>query len=127
MNEEMLIKLSLLEQQARQLEQQIEQVDSQIQEFETLILSLSKLKDNKSKEILTPIGRGIFSKAELKEDKFFVNIGSGIFVKKDSGESIEVINKQISQLKEIRIELIKAISKINEELDVIVNEAEIKK
>jgi len=122
--EEMLMKLSLLEQQARQVEGQIQQVDGQIGEIEVLKNSLLNLGKEKGSEILAPVGKGIFAKSELKEDKFFVNVGAGIFLKKNPEQAVEIIDEQIERLKSLRLELIEAISKINEELNKVVQEAQ---
>lgn len=119
--EELLLKLSLLENQSNQLEQQIHQVDQQIQEFEILQININRL--GKEKEILAPIGKGVFAKSELKEDKFFVNVGAGVLVKKRGEDAVEIIHEQVSQLKEIRIQLIEAINQINSELEKVIDEA----
>ncbi len=120
--EEFLFKLSMMQQQAEQIEQQIHQVDEQIQEFLVLQENLGKLKEKS--QILSPIGKGVFSKAMLEDNKFFVNVGSGVLVKKKPEQAIEIIQEQVSQLKEIRIQLIEAISQINSELEKVVEEAQ---
>jgi len=124
--EELLIKLSLFEQQARQLEEQIQQIDSQIKEFEVFSSSIKNLGEqgSKGKEILAPIGKGIFGKVKLEEDKFFVNVGEGVFLKKNPEQAVEIINNQIDKLKKSRIELIEAVGKINLELDKIMLDAQ---
>lgn len=122
--EDFLIRLSLLEQQANQIEEQIVQVEQQIQEMQVLSLNIGKLGKEKEKEILAPVGRGIFSKAELKEDKFFVNVGCGIFLKKNGDEASKIVNNQIEKLRQMKIELIEIISNINSELEKVVQEAQ---
>jgi len=119
--EELLINLTMLQQQAEQIEQQIYQADEQIQEFIVLQENLNNLKEKS--QILAPVGKGVFSKAELKEDKFFVNVGSGVIVKKTGEGAVEIIQEQVNQLKKIRNELIEAMSQINSELERIVDEA----
>ncbi len=120
--EELIFKLSLLEQQSEQIEQQIHQVEQQIQEFLVLQENLNNLKEKS--QILAPIGKGVFSKANLEEDKFFVSVGAGVMVKKSGEQAVKIIQEQISQLKEIRIQLIEAISQINSELEKLVEEAQ---
>ena len=122
--QEFLIKLSMFEQQARQIEGQVQQVDEQVQGLEVLSINLSELKQGKGKEILAPIGKGIFVRSELKEDKFILGIGSGVFVKKNAEQARAIVEKQVLKLKNLRTELITEISKINEQLDNIINSAQ---
>ena len=124
--EEILFKLSLLEQQSQEIKQQVEIVDSQISEMENLKLSLNKLEKSKEKEILAPLGRGIFAKSELKSDKIFVNIGSRILVKKSFIEAAEIIEKQVNELNGIKDELLKRAEEINSNLYELIQESEVK-
>lgn len=123
--EEIIFKLSMLEEQAGELKQQIDSLDSQISELQDLGQSLEKVRPNKEKEMLAPLGRGIFLKTEIKDDKVLVNVGSKILVKKTFPEAVEIINVQIKEMEKIKIHLISKIEEINSELSNLVNEAKL--
>jgi len=121
--EEYLFKLSLLQQEANKLEEQIQLINQQVSELEILKMSLEKIDKIEEKEILASLGKGIFIKAEKKENELFVNIGEGVVVKKTSKETCDIIDKQIKQLEEIKINLLSEIEKINFQLQELVKEA----
>jgi prefoldin alpha subunit len=121
-NEEILFKLSMLEQQAQEMKQQIESVDLQIRELESLKLSLEKLNENPSNEMLAPIGRGIFVKAELKEKDLFVNVGSNVIVKRTCNEAGEILTKQIEEISKIKRGIENNIGEIESQFLELVNE-----
>lgn len=63
--QELIFKLSMYEQQIRNLQQQLEAVEKGILDMNNLNLGLDELIGSKDKEILAPIGRGIFVKTKL--------------------------------------------------------------
>ena len=105
--EELLIKLSLLEQQANEQAERIQAVDSQINELESLKLSLKKMEKSKGREMLAPLGRGIFLKTEVKDDKVFVNVGHKTLVKKTFPEAAEIVDTQVREMENLKHQLIK--------------------
>lgn len=119
--EEIIFKLSMLEQQANEIKQQIEAVNSQINELENLKSSLGKLKQG---EILAPLGRGIFIKTKLEDDKVLVNVGSNVMVRKTPGETAEIISQQVDEMEKIKIRLLENIEEINHQLTDLVQEAQ---
>lgn len=122
-NEEILFKLSMMEQQANEMKQQIEAVDMQINELKNLKASLEEVNKKKGQGMLSPMGRGVFIETEIKDDKFFVNVGSKTFVKKNNQETQEVIDSQIKELERIKMQLIGNIEGINYNLAELVNGA----
>jgi prefoldin subunit 5 len=66
--QELMFKLSMFEQQIQQLQQQLQAVEQGIVDMNSLSMGLEELKGSKGKEILAPIGRGIFAKARHKKD-----------------------------------------------------------
>ena len=123
MREELLIKLSMLEEQAKEISEKIRAIDNQINEMEALKLSLIKMEKSKGKEMLAPVGRGIFLKTEVKDEKVFVNVGSRILVKKSFSEAAEIVDGQISELNGIKVELMGNLNEINENLTSLIEEA----
>jgi len=114
--EELMYKLSMYEQQINQLQQQLEAVEQAIIEMNSLVLGLNELTGSKEKEILAPIGRGIFVKTKLISEDLTVDVGGKNFVKKSIPETKELIKSQIKKLEEIKEELNKNLEEINNEL-----------
>ena len=117
--QEIIMQLSMLQQQAEQYEQKINMINQQINEFEALKLALDNIEDKK--EILANMGKGVFVNAELKSKELLVNIGNNIVVKKTAKETKEVIDKQINQLSEIKSQFLMQLEETNMQLqDLIV-------
>src|SRR3989338_2725456 len=95
--QEILFKLSLFEQQINQMQQQLQSVERGIIDLSSLELELDDLKGSNGKEILAPVGRGIFAKAKLLSE--------------------DVIKGQIKKLEQIK-------SQLQENSDEISREAE---
>tara|TARA_Y100000031_G_C8199439_1_gene375459 strand:+ start:988 stop:1392 length:405 start_codon:yes stop_codon:yes gene_type:complete len=114
--QEILFKLSMFEQQVQQLQQQLQAVEQGIVELNSLSLGLDGLDGKKGKEILAPIGKGIFAKAKLLSEELIVNIGDKTFVKKNISETKKIIEKQIEKLEEVKKELDKNLENVNGEL-----------
>lgn len=119
--EEYLYRLSLLQEEANKLEEQINIVNQQINEFEILKLSLEKIDEGR--EILAGLGKGVFVKSETKEKELFVNVGCGIVVKKNIQDTGEIVDKQIKQMFQLKVNLLHQIEQINIELQNLVERA----
>ena len=115
-NQELMIKLGMFEQQIQQLRQQLQAVEESIIEITSLNYGLDELENSAGKEILAPIGRGIFVKTKLLSDKLTVDVGGRNFVKKSIPETKKIIENQIKKLNEIKKDLNRNIEEINQEL-----------
>ena len=120
--QELLFKLSMFEQQIRQVQQQINAVDEGISELEILNIGLNEIDDGKDKEIFAPVGRGIFVKAKILSEKLSVDVGGKNFVKKSVPETQEMIKRQIEKLGEIKKELDGSLREITKEVEMLINE-----
>jgi len=121
--QEIMFKLSMFEQQIQQLQQQLQAVEQGIVEMNSLNLGLGELVGSVGKEILAPIGRGIFIKTKLLSEDLTVDIGEKKFVKKTIPETKKLIEEQIGKLKEVKGELEESLEKVSEELQEVMNEA----
>ncbi|MCX6748498.1 MAG: prefoldin subunit alpha [Candidatus Pacearchaeota archaeon] len=118
-NEELLYRITILEQEAKKMEENIKAVNEQISEFETLKLSLKSI----DKEILAGLGKGVFIKSQVEEEDFLVNIGCGILVKKSKAQASEIIDKQIKEMEELKVKLLGHIEHLNNEMSSLVEKA----
>jgi len=62
--QEILFKLSLIEQQMQNLHSQLQAVEQRMIELETLKIGLEEFNNSEGKEIMATLGHGIFTKAK---------------------------------------------------------------
>ena len=125
--QELMFKFQMFEQQIQNIQQQLQAVEKAIVEMNSLSLGLDDLKGGKNKEIMAPIGKGIFAKSKLLSEELVVDIGGGNFVKKSIPDTQKIINSQIKKLEEARSELNKALEEINKQLTETMMAAQKKK
>jgi len=123
-NQEFLFKLGIFEQQIRQIQQQINAVEEGIVELGILNLGLDDLKNSDGKEMLAPVGRGIFVKSKIISEELTVDIGQKTFVKKSIPQTQEVIKEQLERLEEAKMELNNNLEEIGRELENVMKESQ---
>jgi len=101
----MLQRAMQLRQESEEAEQQLQFIVHQIKELEKFGEDLEKLEKSKEKEMLTPLGRGVFAKMEKKDEKLFVEVGAGVLVRKTNKETRTVIEGQLRRFQEARMSL----------------------
>ena len=111
--QELMAKLSMFEQQTQHLNQQLQAVSDGIIEMSSLNFALDELKGKTGKEVLSPLGRGIFTKTKLISEDLIVDIGGKNFVKKSIPEAKEIIEDQMKKLEEVKKSLEAEIEKVN--------------
>ena len=126
MEEELQTKLSVFEQQIKQINKQLQIIEQAILDMHTIYLGLDDLKCSKNKVILAPIGRGIFVKAKLISEKLIVNIGENNLVEKDISSTKKIIKEQIEKLEKSRTELENTLKEIDKDLTKVYTEENIK-
>jgi len=105
-SQELMMKASLIEKHLQELNERIDYISQQISELEEFKNNLKFLKDAKNKEMLAPLGKGIYLKSLCQDDSFFVNVGAGIVVKKTPEETAEIMISQIKNLHEAKTSLL---------------------
>ena len=115
--QEILFKLSLIEQQMQSMHQQLQAVEQGMVELETLKIGLEEFNDSEGKEIIATLGKGIFTKAKIISDKLIVDIGNKNLVEKSVKDTQKLIAEQIEKLMEAKKEL-------NENLEFTSKDAE---
>jgi len=119
--QELMFKLQMFEQQIQQLQQQIQAIEQGVIEMNSLSLGLDELKGSKDKEILAPIGRGIFAKTKLVSEELTVDVGGRNFVKKSIPDTKKIIDEQIKKLEDVKKDLNDNLEKISRELVRVMN------
>jgi len=122
--QELMFKLQMFEQQAQQIQQQMQAVEQAVIDMTSLDFGLSELVSKEGKEIMAPVGRGIFVKAKLISEELVVDVGSKNFVTKTIPQTKELIKGQIDKLSEVQGELEKNLRQIGEEFNNMIMEAQ---
>jgi prefoldin alpha subunit len=87
-----------------------------------LVIGLEDLNGSEGKEILAPIGRGIFVKSKVLSEELIVDIGGGNLISKTIPDTQDIIKKQIEKLEDAREEMNRALEEINGQLtETLVN------
>ncbi|GIU69664.1 MAG: hypothetical protein KatS3mg002_0900 [Candidatus Woesearchaeota archaeon] len=104
--------------QIEQLKKVIETIETQINEVVSVIESLeeyNKLKEGD--EILFPIANGIFASGYMiNNKKIKINVGNNVVVEKTIDETIELMNKQLTEMKTYKRELNKQLEVMLEKI-----------
>lgn len=123
--QEYLIKLSIIQQEAEKLEQKMQIFDQQVQEMQAVKTSLEELSKGKdNQEILSGLGKGIFIKTEINDKNLFVNAGKGVVIKKNFGETISILDSQIKKLLAGKQEIMNRVLRLQDEMQRLIEEAE---
>jgi len=112
--QELTFKFQMLEQQIIAIQQQLQAVEQTLLDMASLKFGLDEIK--KDKEILSPVGAGIFAKAKLISEELVVAIGEKNYIKKSIPETKKLIQEQIIKLEKVKEELNRELDKINEEI-----------
>lgn len=122
--QELMFKLSMYEQQIQQLQQQIRAVEQAVVELSSLSLGLDEMIGAKGKEIMAPIGRGIFVKTKLLSEDLVVDIGGKNFVKKSIPDTKKLIDEQVEKLETARNELNDSLEILGREIEEVIGDAQ---
>lgn len=124
-NEQILEKALQLRQQSEETEQQLGFVNEQLEEMDKFYEKLKMLEDSSEKEILAPLGRGVYIKSERNvEEKLFVEAGAGVVVRKTPSEAREVVKEQMEKFKEARMQLLGQLQEYSQEFAQMLGEIE---
>ncbi|NCN98851.1 prefoldin subunit alpha [Candidatus Pacearchaeota archaeon CG10_big_fil_rev_8_21_14_0_10_35_219] len=127
MNQAMIMELQEKYSISNQLEEQFNLISQQVNELEDFGVHLSELDSSNENEILASLGKGVYIPSTIKEKELYVNVGSGIFVKKKPGEAKKVVEGQLKELAKAREELAERIEGLNEEMRELMQKLETEK
>ena len=114
--QEIIMKFSMYEQQTQHLNKQLQAIEEGIVEMNSLNFGLDEIKGSKGKEILSPLGRGVFAKTKLESEDLMVDIGNKKFVKKSIPDTKKIISEQIQKLEEVQKEIQNKLEELDKEL-----------
>ena len=122
--QEILQRAMTLKEQSEESENQLNFVMQQIRELLEFSKILEELEKNKEKEILAPLGKGVYAKADRKDEKLFVEVGVGVVVRKTPKETKKVIEDQLKKFSEARIQLTAQLEVFKEEFRYMLEQVE---
>jgi prefoldin alpha subunit len=117
MNQQDIISMQNIDQEATYLNEQIQLIDQNISEFQELEVTLEELEKLESKEILANLGKRIFIPAEIKKKEIFVDVGSKTFVKKSLNETKDLLQVQLLKLIQSKKEISKRLDNLQGDLE----------
>lgn len=121
---ELIQTASELHQQSQELEEKVGFIQNQISELEDFTKSLNSIISTKETSMLSSLGKGVFVKTNLEEKKLFVEVGSGIIVRKTPEETKEVIQNQIKRLLQLKVQLSSQLDSLQSQLRIMIEQIE---
>jgi len=113
--QKMYLELQLLDEQMKQVQKQAIALDEQLIELNNTLQALDDFnKTEIGTNILVSLSPGIFTSAELKNNKeLFVNVGNNIIVKKNVAETKELLKKRLDAMNKYRDTVLVELQKMN--------------
>lgn len=119
-NQEKVLEFYSLNQKVQQIQEQLELLNHQFTELLVIEESINEMGKGK-KSMFMPLGGGVFVDTEIKNsEELLINVGSGVLVKKNLKDSIDIIKTQQKDIKQ-------AVEHLNRELEVGIKELRILK
>lgn len=120
LDQETIQKFQAYEQQIQYIQKQMQIIEEGIKDLEILKSALDSLKGAKNKEILAPIGRGVFVQAKLLSEELITDVGDRTLVKKNIKDTKRISQEQIEKLEEIKKELQDRLKEIDKEITELI-------
>jgi prefoldin subunit 5 len=124
MDQALVIKASMLEKKMQEAGGEIEFVEKELTELSRFSDNLGYLISSKDNIALSSLGKGVLIKTELKEKELFVDVGSGVIVRKEPEEVRNILKDQIAKLAEARMRLIARAQILRENFFSVLKEIE---
>ena len=114
---ELYIRIKALREHQQQLQGHLEELDEKTVELREMIGAVQESTQiQQGEELLVPLANGIFLPATAhKTDKLILNIGASSAVEKTPQETVDILEKQLSELAEFRQELLKQYKQVQQE------------
>jgi len=106
MLQEKLIEYEMLKEEAKKLEQELHTLEARREELDIVSMSIDEIKGQKNKDILIPVGSGVFVKGTVTDDKkILLNVGSNVILPKTLEEAKKIIEGQITEMEQAKINI----------------------
>ena len=122
MDQEVIMRIQMMEQETNQLNEQLKSVDFSVAEMNDLKESLEEIESNENKEIMVNLGKRIFIPVKISDKKLIVEVGKGNFVKKSVIETKLVVDEESEKLNEAKIHIMGRLEELQEEMNQMIME-----
>ena len=116
MDQELIMQASMIERQMQEAQQNVEFLEKEILDLRQFQENLNFFDKTEGKDILASLGKGVYAKSQLVDKRLFVEVGSGIIVRKTPEEASKVVEEQLKKLMQGRIHFITKIEELQSEL-----------
>ncbi len=115
------MQYQMIDQQMKQIQQQVQVIEKQLVDLAVTRQAMDDLeKTNVGSEILVPVSNGIFTKAELKDNKkLILNVGSNTAVEKSIPDTKKLIDNQFKEIKKVQKDLMKDLQNLAVQAQII--------
>lgn len=117
--QQLYMQLQMAGQQIKQMESQMELMRAKHDELEDLKSSIKELKG----KALFSIGQGVYAEGEATSSDVILNVGAGVFVKKDAKDALATIDAQIELTHKYLEEMNADLNAMNQQAAAIQEEA----
>ena len=121
---EKVMEFQLLQQQLEQMQKYLEEIELKLLEFHKTKESLSEMASLRSgSEAFIPLAQGIFAQGKIDETStLLVNVGADIAVTKTIPQVKELIDKQVTELSEVKEQLDGNVLQLTQRLHALLEE-----
>lgn len=123
-DQEIMQKLENFNHKSEYLKEQMDVIGKQVIELSKFKETLKSIRNEKEKEILAPLGKGVYVKADMKSDKLFIEVGSGIVVRKSIEEAEEIITEQSKKLEDMQNHLVLENENLHSKIESLIKDFE---
>lgn len=120
-----MMELQMMQGQMEQLNQQKAQIDMKKQEIETTLAALKGITEEKSNELMIPLGSGVFIPGKIEDHKHVIYaIGSKTAVKNTVANAEKYLNKQMKIVEDANEEVTKQATDLQTKAQKMIAELE---
>ncbi len=119
-----MMHASMLEKQSQEIEQNLEIIDTQILELEKFQQNIEFFSKSEEKQSISSLGRGVFVKTSLENKDLFVDVGSGIIIKKTPEQTQKTIKTQIENIQQARVQLLAQLEATRSQFQALLQQIE---
>ena len=122
--QKLYMQFQVLDQNIKQVQQQAQTLNTQLVELVGATRNFEELKNVKAgTEILVPISSGVYAKAEIKDtENMLVNVGANTTVKKSIGDTKQVIEVQVEEMKRLQKQMLEELNRLTTQAALIEKE-----
>ncbi len=106
----------ILKNQQELFTEQLGLVNQGIEDLITTREIIEEMKKHKGKEILAPLGKECFVRADIRDERVVVDLGAGVLGKKSPEKAVEILESRRKELEAGRKEVYERLAEVNGKL-----------